>query len=128
MKSAKHFLAVLLVIATMLSLVPTVAASERRNAQTQTDVRFEGTNSFGTMLSNELMSETDDEDPSWISSVTFDGDMAEVNILTDRDVTVLIGIFDEKTEELVTSATIDCTAEDRIVTVQVPNLPESFMI
>lgn len=140
----KKIIAIMLVIVTLFSTVTvTVSAAEAQTANqtagnettgsiTNDDMTIKGTNSFGNMLSEEIQQNTDEtpDNGSRISEVEMNGTTASVTYDALMDCTILIGIFDENTDQLVASGKSEVSKEETSVqiTIEATQLPEYYVV
>lgn len=91
-----------------------------------------GTDSFGEMLSQALSQETEQEENQscHISDITVEGNAASVSLETDREATLVVGIYTEDGMEMTASGITQVTPDTETVTVDIAaeEMPQYFLV
>ena len=91
-----------------------------------------GTDSFGEMLSQALSQETEQEENQscQISDITVEGNAASVSLETDREATLVVGIYTEDGMEMTASGITQVTPDTETVTVDIAaeEMPQYFLV
>ncbi len=91
-----------------------------------------GTDSFGEMLSQALSQETEQEENQscHISDITVEGNAAAVSLETDREATLVVGIYTEDGMEMTASGITQVTPDTETVTVDIAaeEMPQYFLV
>ena len=91
-----------------------------------------GTDSFGEMLSQALSQETEQEENQscHISDITVEGSAASVSLETDREATLVVGIYTEDGMEMTASGITQVTPDTETVTVDIAaeEMPQYFLV
>ena len=136
----KRFLALLMALVLSVSLLTDaviaidngIYVADEYQSLIDSDFEVEGTNSFGAMLANALsdeMAEQEENNGCNIFSVEIAGPTAAVELQTTTDSTVVVGIYDESGDTLITTAMANANAEDELVSVTFAgSLPQYFYI
>ena len=135
----KKFISFLIVTAMLFSSVPiTVSATENSTSEesavsvSNDDIAINGTNSFGNLLSAKLEDYTSEAEDSGsrISDIQITDTTATVTFDAIEDCTILVGIFDETTDQLLASGTTDVTTDQKTVDVSIETdtMPEYFVV
>ncbi len=97
------------------------SSNEATGSITNDDVTVKGTNSFGNILSEELQQSTTEttDNGSRISNVEMNGTTASVTNDALMDCTILIGVFDENTDQLLASGKSDVSKEETSVEIAI---------
>ena len=99
---------------------------------TNDDLSVTGTNSFGNMLSDKIQENTSEmnDTGSRISDIQIEGTTATVSYSAIQDCTVLVGIFDETTDQMVASGKTEVKKDEQsaTVTIETEAMPKYFKI
>lgn len=91
-----------------------------------------GTDSFGAMLSQALSQETEQEENQscHIFDITVEGNAASVSLETDREATLVVGIYTEDGMEMTASGITQVTPDTETVTVDIAaeEMPQYFLV
>ena len=103
------------------------------NVESQlTDFDVETSNSLAHMIGDEIESDYSEDEQSLYSvySVEMDGSKANIEIDTKSDATVVVGIYDEITGELLNSESVSVNAQDKSASIMFSedSMPEYYII
>ena len=141
-KCMSVFTAFLLSFCIIIAPMTTVAAVDdttpaddgtSSGTSTENDMSVTGTNSFGNLLSEEFADKQTEQQENMgnnIFSVEVENNVAKVDFETTKDSTIVVGIYDEQGVQMVTSANIAVTAEQKNVSVELDGdkMPDYFYI
>lgn len=101
-KNFKKILSLLLVAIMILSCTPaTVFAINGTSVDFENgNVELDSNSTFGSMLSNAIEEETDITSNYSVSSIEFNYNIATISYKAEKDCTLLVGIYDEETDEM----------------------------
>ncbi len=138
MKRAISLLLSLVMIVSVMVVTPINAgATQEQNnnysSKVNEDITMTGNNSLGTMLASEFeedATEQEGESECGIYGIEMDGSIAYVDIQTFIDATLIVGIFDENTDEMYCSGMVNVGKDDTIVVVKIETdtLPQYYMV
>ena len=99
----------------------------------ENDMSVVGTNSFGNLLSEEFADKQAEQQENMgnnIFSVEVENNVAKVDFETTENSTLIVGIYDEDGIQMITSASIAVTPDQKNTTVELDNdkMPEYFYI
>ena len=135
----KRIIAGLLTIALLVSAVPipALAVNTEEQATVDTgDVTIEGTNDFGTMLSEEITeeqeesAEAEEQYPGGyvITDLVFEGNTATVSYDTLEEATLIVTVYSEDGLQMLNSGTTTVTEDNTEATVTLEgDMPEYFL-
>lgn len=136
----KKSISVLLVVVMMFSIFSiTAQASETNQNSSELSSEFSsdnfstaGSTSFGSMLSEKIQENSSklDNNGNHISNVVVTDKTATVTFDTTVECTILIGLFDEKTDQLLASGKASVTKDDKKVNVlfECDTMPKYFTL
>ncbi len=134
----KKIISILLVVVILItSFIIPVSAEEVKTEKPTTsvsndDLTLMGTNSFGNMLSSKIQENTSEmtDNGSRISDIQIEGTTATVTFSAIEDCTILVGIFDETTDQLLASGKSEVTKDSNSIdiTIETETMPEYFSI
>ena len=105
----KRMLSMLLVLAMLVSVLPTGAAAENVQPQVENSVTMEGTNSFGNLLANTMNespeAQTEGED-NRVCDLVIEGSTATVEYTTTKNAKVVVAVYTEDGTKMLGSGTI----------------------
>ena len=141
-KGMSVFTAFLLSFCIIIAPMTTVAAVDdttpaddgtSSGTSTENDMSVTGTNSFGNLLSEEFADKQTEQQENMgnnIFSVEVENNVAKVDFETTKDSTIVVGIYDEQGVQMVTSANIAVTSEQKNVSVELDGdkMPDYFYI
>lgn len=141
-KCMSVFTAFLLSFCIIIAPMTTVAAVDdttpaddgtSSGTSTENDMSVTGTNSFGNLLSEEFADKQAEQQENMgnnIFSVEIEKNVAKVDFETTKDSTIVVGIYDEQGVQMVTSANVAVTAEQKNVSVELDGdkMPDYFYI
>ena len=137
------FTAMLLSLCIVIVPVTTVTAVEDNTtpvnndensvASTENNLSVTGTNGFGNLLSEEIADKQAEQQENMgnnIFSVEIENNVAKVDFETTENGTLVVGIYDEDGIQMITSASIAVTPDQKNTTVELDNdkMPEYFYI
>lgn len=102
MKNFKKVISVIIVAIMVFNCVPvTVFATNEDSFDIKNEnIEFDSNSTFGSMLSNAIEEETDITSSYGVSSIEFNNNNATISYKADKDCTLLVGIYDEETDEM----------------------------
>ena len=100
---------------------------------TENDMSVTGTNGFGNLLSEEFADKQAEQQENMgnnIFSVEIENNVAKVDFETTKDSTIVVGIYDEQGVQMVTSANIAVTADQKNASIELDGdkMPDYFYI
>ncbi|MEE1220025.1 MAG: leucine-rich repeat protein [Ruminococcus sp.] len=135
----KRLISILLVTVMLCtSVIIPVSAEETSTPKngvtsvTDGNLAVTGTNSFGNLLSDKIQENTSQMNDcgSRISDIQVEGTTATVSYSAIEDCTILVGIFDETTDQLLFSGKTDVKKDEQsaTVTIEADEMPKYFKI
>lgn len=126
----KKSVAIALCLCMVLCAVPLSVFAQTDDVQTdvENDVSMEATSAFGEMLTDSIETqELDADSPYFISDLIFDGNNATASYYNELACTLVVAVYDEETNQMLSSAVIAVEAESLEATVSFSSLPENFV-
>ncbi len=137
LRKIKQAVAVVLTAAlsmTMFTIAPNAAEiSEPNTAIDTADYAVSGNDSFGNMIADEITEEqkttSQFSEGNSISDITIEGSIAKVEYRARENCTILVGLYDEKTGQMLASGKSTANAENGEVEVSIETnkMPEYFL-
>ena len=132
----------MLLVTVMLctSVIIPVSATEEQTQTTDStttsiendDLTVTGTNSFGNLLSDKIQESSSEmtDTGSRISDIQIEGTTATVTYSALEDCTILVGIFDETTDQLLASgkSKVSKNVQTAVITIETDAMPEYYKI
>ena len=118
--------AVVMNMSTLIGSIP-VFAEETAEPNVQTDMKITGTSPLGEMLADKLTPEQttlNEQNGCSIYDVKLSDKQAYVQFDTALDCTLLLTLFDDAEEKLLTSVDAEVTSEQTEIILDVPDMPE----
>lgn len=115
------------------NILNTVSGGNGSVGRMQNDIFMKGTNSFGTMLANEFTSEISEQkenNGSNVFSVEIQDETAIISFESVKDAVLIVGIYDEAGGEMLTSGSVEVSANEKLTTVDFPegSVPQYFYV
>ena len=138
MKNLKRFVAMLMLLAIVFTMVPVQAFATQDGTQSSMDmgdVSVQGTNGFGTLLSQEIDqsqaeadAEAEEYEPGYsVTDLVIEDRTAFVTYASMEDALLVVALYTEDGMQLLTSATTQVTAEDTEAVLEFgDDMPEYF--
>ena len=138
MKNLKRFAAMLMLLAIVFTMVPVQAFATQDGTQSSMDmgdVSVQGTNGFGTLLSQEIDqsqaeadAEAEEYEPGYsVTDLVIEDRTAFVTYASMEDAMLVVALYTEDGMQLLTSATTQVTAEDTEAVLEFgDDMPEYF--
>ena len=125
-------MAAVMMFTSAVTAIP-AAAEESISAPTTSgsNVTVGAANSFGGMMASGLESEIAEQEQNrnyYVYNVVMDGNTANVKLLANGDCELVVAIFDESGEQLITSEKVDVTAGSETAQVEFAQLPDYYYI
>ena len=135
----KRFISILIAVSIIIGMIPvTVQATEGDQIEVDNgNMTVEGTNSFGSLLSEEIMESQNENDAAAeeyeegysILDLEIEGNIATVSYSTLESANLVVAIYTEDGIQLVTSGTTKVDPEETIATVILEGeMPTYFMV
>lgn len=129
----KRWIAWLLLVVLLVGMLPmqALASGHPEAAVDGSAVTAEGTDSFGTMLAQRIQlrqTETEQDDhAARICDIEMDGNVAVVSLSTNVDCTVVVAVYDEAGQQMLTSGKAEVAAASSVASVTIAgDLPEYY--
>lgn len=103
------------------------------NTAIEENLSIKSTNSFGELLADSVENEINEQENNEgynVFSVEVDGKVADVSMETQKDCTLVVGIYSEDGIQMVASGDTDVAPEDKSVqvSIEIETMPEYFLI
>lgn len=130
----KRLFSVFLALCLIFTMIPQVSAQEATAVVDTEDVTLEGTDSLGTLLTEEILQEQAEaaqaqaeySDEYCVLDLTFQSNVATVEYSTAENAILVVAVYTEDGLQLVTSGKTLVDPEQTTATVTVDSLPEYF--
>ena len=138
MKNLKRFVAMFMLLAIVFTMVPVQAFATQDGTQSSMDmgdVSIQGTNGFGTLLSQEIDqsqaeadAEAEEYEPGYsVTDLVIEDRTAFVTYASMEDAMLVVALYTEDGMQMLTSATTQVTAEDTEAVLEFgDDMPEYF--
>ena len=129
----KRLLSMILVLVLLVGILPLPAkAVEANTGVTSDEVAIEGTNDFGTMLSEEIQAEYAEETAYSggysVFGLHFSENTAEVEYSSMEDAILMVAVYSEDGRQLLTTGKTQVSAEEELAYVTIEGtMPQYFM-
>lgn len=134
----KKFISCILVMVITMSLFGTLPANAENdslepNAQIETDISVQGTNSFGNLMTRALTTEMDKQEENNgcnIFSIEMNGANASVSFETTEDCTLLVAVYTENGEQMLASGNTAVVKgeTETLVTIDTDSMPQYYYL
>lgn len=129
----KRILSLVLLLTLLVGMVPTVAQAETVQPTVENEnVTFEGTNGFGTLLSEEIQDHQEEQEGYTagysIINLTVENGLATVEYSTLEEANLVVSLYSEDGLQLLVSGNVVVQAEETVAEVTLEgDMPEYFM-